>query len=104
LEQLDQKVDPPPEILVVLDNGFARLEGDDGLIRRPPRYVLQYTPKHASWLNQVECLFSMIARKPRRRGQSSSREDLVEEMMAFIAHHRDAVKPFKWVYDAKAAA
>jgi hypothetical protein len=39
-----------------------------------------------------------------RRGEFSSRDDLVAKMMAFIDHHSTTAKPFKWVYDAKVAA
>ncbi|MCU1492697.1 MAG: hypothetical protein JWO62_461 [Acidimicrobiaceae bacterium] len=69
-----------------------------------PRFVVQHTPAHASWLNQVECLFSILTRKLLRRGEFSSREDLVEKMLALVEHHSEGAKPFKWVYDAKVAA
>ena len=39
-----------------------------------------------------------------RRGEFSSREDLVAKMLAFVEHHSETAKPFKWVYKAKLAA
>jgi transposase len=68
-----------------------------------PRFVVHHTPVHASWLNQVEAFFSILTRKVLRRGEFDSREDLVKRMLAFIEHHAETAKPFKWVYDAKAA-
>jgi hypothetical protein len=66
--------------------------------------VVHHTPAHASWLNQVECFFSILTRKLLRRGEFSSREDLVAKMLAFVEHHSETAKPFKWVYNAKLAA
>ena len=59
---------------------------------------------HASWLNQVEAFFSILTRKVLRRGDFSSRDDLVAKMLAFIEHRNQTATPFKWVYDATRAA
>ena len=105
LEDLDQKIDADLEVHVVLDNGPSHTsKATTGWFAEHPRFVVHYTPKHASWLNQVECFFSILTRKLLRRGEFSSRQDLVDKMMAFIAHYSENAKPFRWVYDAKAAA
>jgi transposase len=105
LEELDQKIEPSLEVHVVLDNGSSHTsKATTAWFAEHPRFVVHYTPKHASWLNQVECFFSILTRKVLRRGEFSSREDLVEKMMAFIAHYSESAKPFRWVYDAKVAA
>ena len=43
-----------------------------------------YTPKHCSWLNQVEIWFGVLARKVLKRGNFTSAKDLGEKMGMFI--------------------
>jgi putative transposase len=58
-----------------------------------------YTPKHASWLNQVEIWFSILVRKLLRRASFISKEDLRQRILAFIDYfNRTMAKPFKWTY------
>jgi putative transposase len=67
------------------------------------RLVFHYTPNHASWMNQVEIWFSILARKVLRRGNFSSIADLIRKVLAFIAYYNDTMaKPFRWTYQAKA--
>jgi transposase len=64
--------------------------------------VFHYTPKHASWLNQVEIWLSILVRKLLRRGNFRSVEDLRNQVLAFIAYfNRTMAKPFKWTYQGK---
>jgi transposase len=63
------------------------------------RVVFHYTPKHASWMNQVEIWFSILARKVLKRGSFTSVEDLKAKVLAFIAYsNRTMAKPFRWNY------
>jgi hypothetical protein len=63
------------------------------------------TPRRTrAGLIRYRCFFSILTRKLLRRGEFSSREDLVAKMLGFIEHHSETAKPFKWVYDAKVAA
>jgi len=65
--------------------------------------VFHYTPKHSSWLNQVEIWLSILTRKLLRRGSFTSVEDLQATVLAFIAYYnRTMAKPFKWTYQGKA--
>ena len=58
-----------------------------------------YTPKHASWLNQVEIWFSILVRKLLRRASFSSKENLRQRILAFIDYFNATMaKPFKWTY------
>ena len=69
------------------------------------RIVFHYTPKHASWLNQVEIWFSILARKLLKRGNFTSVENLIAKVLAFIDYYnRTMAKPFKWTYKGKALA
>jgi transposase len=67
------------------------------------RIVFHYTPKHASWLNQIEIWLSILVRKLLKRGSFRSVEDLQHKVLAFIDYYnRTMAKPFKWTYQGKA--
>lgn len=67
--------------------------------------VFHYTPKHASWMNQVEIWFSILTRKLLKRGNFTSVEELIAKVLAFIEYYnRTMAKPFKWTYKGKALA
>jgi hypothetical protein len=67
--------------------------------------TFHFTPKHASWLNQIEIWFSILARKVIRRGNFLSTEDLKAKIEAFIAYFNTTMaKPFKWTYQGKPLA
>ena len=61
--------------------------------------VFYYTPKHASWMNQVEIWLSILVRKLLKRGTFLSLDDLRSQILAFIAYYnRTMAKPIKWTY------
>ncbi len=62
---------------------------------------LHFTPTHASWLNQVELFFSVLTRNVIKRGNFSSREDLVSKIMRFIETRNESAKPFAWTYSGE---
>ena len=69
------------------------------------RIVFHYTPKHASWMNQVEIWLSILVRKLLKRGNFTSVDDLRDKVFAFIAYFNATMaKPFKWTYRGKALA
>jgi hypothetical protein len=69
------------------------------------RIVFHYTPKHASWMNQVEIWLSILVRKVIKRGNFSSVKELKRKVLAFIEYYnRTMAKPFKWTYQGKALA
>jgi hypothetical protein len=64
--------------------------------------VFHYTPKHASWMNQVEIWLSILVRKLLRRGNFRSVSDLRDQVLAFIAYFNQTMaKPFKWTFHGK---
>ena len=66
------------------------------------RIRLLYTPKHTSWLNQIELWFSIVVRRLLKRGNFTSVEDLRERILAFIAYfNKTMAKPFKWTYKGR---
>jgi transposase len=69
------------------------------------RIGFHYTPKHASWMNQIEIWFSILSRKLLKRGTFSSVADLKAKVLAFIEYfNRTMAKPFRWTYQGKALA
>jgi hypothetical protein len=63
------------------------------------KVVFHYTPKHASWLNQIEIWLSILTRKLLKRGNFSSLEELREKVLSFVAYYNKTMaKPFKWTY------
>jgi hypothetical protein len=66
------------------------------------RIVFHYTPKHCSWLNQIEIWLSVLTRKLLKRGAFRSLDELKAKVLAFIAYYnRTMAKPFKWTYQGK---
>lgn len=64
--------------------------------------VFHYTPKHCSWLNQIEIWLSILVRKLLKRGSFLSVEDLKAKVLTFIDYYnRTMAKPFKWTYQGK---
>jgi len=67
--------------------------------------VFHYTPKHSSWLNQIEIWFSILARKLLKRGSFTSQDDLKNRLLNFINYfNKTMAKPFKWTYKGKVLA
>lgn len=61
-----------------------------------------YTPKHTSWLNQVEIWFSILVRKLLKRASFSSLDDLRQRILSFIGYfNRTMAKPFNWTYTGR---
>ena len=65
-----------------------------------PRWHVHYTPKHASWVNQVELFFSILQRRVITNGDFPSRDDLIAKLLAFITTYNEKAKPFRWTYAA----
>ena len=64
-----------------------------------------YTPKHTSWLNQVEIWFSILARRLLKRASFTSVEALEKRVLAFIEYFNATLaKPFKWTYKGRPLA
>jgi transposase len=66
------------------------------------RITFHFTPKHASWINQVEIWFSILVRKLLRRGNFTSKEHLQQRIESFIAYFNATMaKPFRWTMKGK---
>jgi len=104
LDHLDTEI-PVVEgqrIVAVSDNLSTR--GTDEVnqwLKQHPRWSFQFTPKHASWLNQIEIFFSILWRRLLKHGIFTSENDLAQQMLAYIETYNQTAKPFKWTYTGK---
>lgn len=61
-----------------------------------------YTPKHSSWLNQIEAIFGMFNRRVMRGGSFTSKEDLMNKLRAFTKYFNETIaKPMKWTFTGR---
>jgi hypothetical protein len=69
------------------------------------KHVVHFTPKHGSWLNQVEIWFGVLCRRLLRRGEFRSVEELAERILEFIDYYdRHDAHPYEWTYTGKPLA
>jgi hypothetical protein len=66
-----------------------------------PRFVVHFTPTHASWMNLVEVWFGIIERQAIRRGVFTSVKDLNTKIRVFIDGWNDRSHPFVWTKTAE---
>jgi transposase len=84
------------EIHVILDNYSPHKRNDDWLAKFQGRVQFHFTPTSASWLNQIEIVFSLLQRKTLNGGNFKSKDQLREAIEAFIQRHNERAKPFRW--------
>ena len=87
---------PQRELHVIVDNLNIHKPKRDRWLRQNPQVHLHFTPTHASWLNQVEVWFSLLARQALRGASFTSVQQLREAIDAFIAVHNPKAAPFEW--------
>lgn len=70
-------------------------------LREPTHQIpFVYLPKHTSWLNQIECWFSILTRRLIRRGNFTSTDDLKQQILEFIPYfNRTLAQPFLWKFE-----
>ncbi len=69
------------------------------------RHVVHFTPKHGSWLNQIEIWVGVLSRRVLRRGNFTSVADLAQKILAYIAHYNaHFAHPYEWTYTGKPGA
>ena len=91
-------------VYVIWDNLNTHYDGKDQRwarfnARHGERFHFVYTPIHASWMNQVECWFSILQRRVIRYGSFPSQKALRRAVEAFIAYWNTCERhPFRWTW------
>lgn len=98
LKELDKYYPAKSTIRVVLDNHSAHISKETMkyLGSRPGRFVYVHTPKHGSWLNLIESVFSKMARTFLRHIRVESKEELKERILLGINEFNAAPVVYKW--------
>jgi len=69
------------------------------------KHVLHFTPKHGSWLNQIEIWFGVLQRRVIRRGNFRSKADLARKILEYIVYYdTHLAHPYCWTYTGKPLA
>ncbi len=87
---------------IVCDNLSAH-DTDDafGWFEEHPRWKRHFTPKHGSWLNQVEQAFSILDRRVLACGSFTSTDELRERVYEYMLWHNEHGRAFDWTYRPK---
>ena len=92
----------PVELHLVMDNYAAHKHPNvKAWLAEHPRFVVHFTPTHASWMNLVEVWFGIVERQAIRRGVFKSVKDLNAKVRAFIDGWNDRSHPFYWTKTAE---
>jgi transposase len=87
---------PDREIHAVLDNLNAHKPKDDRWLKRQPKVHFHFIPTHSSWLNQVECWFSIFRRQALRGASFTSPQQLRQAIDDFVEVYNEKAAPFEW--------
>lgn len=87
---------PDKEIHVILDNLNTHKPKEDRWLGRHPNVHFHFTPTHASWLNQVECWFSILWRAALKGASFTSPRRVREAIDCFITAYNQNAAPFEW--------
>jgi transposase len=100
LGKLDQGYPPQIRIRLLLDNHSAHIskETQTWLSLHPQRFEFVFTPKHGSWLNIVETMFSKMARSMLRGIRVTSKQELIDRIHLYFAQINADPVIFRWKY------
>src|ERR671918_59078 len=87
---------PDRQIHVILDNLRTHKPKRDQWLNRHKNVHFHFTPTHASWLNQVEIWFSILARSTLQGASFTSVAQLRAAIDAFIESYNQHAVPFQW--------
>src|SRR5216683_8443527 len=88
---------PLDELHVVLDNlNIHKNEAAKQWLLSHPRVHFHYTPTHASWMNMVECFFSILTRQALTHSVQRSKKDLKDFLLRYLKKYSQNPTPFTW--------
>ncbi len=87
---------PEREIHVILDNLNTHKPKHDRWLSRHTRVHFHFTPTHASWLNLVECWFSILSRAALRGASFADVRQLRAAIDDFVGVYNPTAAPFEW--------
>ena len=88
---------PDRDLHVVLDNlNIHKNDAAQRWLERHPRVHFHHTPTHASWVNLVECFFSILSKRGLTQSVHHSKQQLKDFLLKFLTHYNDSCQPFVW--------
>ena len=88
---------PLRELHVVLDNlNIHKNEAAKQWLLRHPRVHFHYTPTHASWMNMIECFFSILTKQALTQSVHRSKKDLKDFLLRYLKKYSQNPTPFTW--------
>ena len=85
------------ELHVVLDNlNIHKNEAAKQWLLRHPRVHFHYIPTHASWMNMIECFFSILTRQALTQSVHRSKKDLKDFLHRYLKKYSENPTPFTW--------
>jgi transposase len=87
---------PGREVHVILDNLNTHKPKRDRWLALHPNVHLHFTPTYSSWLNQVECWFSILSRSALRGASFTSAQQLRAAIDDFVKVYNKQAAPFEW--------
>lgn len=100
LQKLDETYPAGQVLRLVLDNHSAHISKETRtyLATKPQRFVFIFTPKHGSWLNIVESMFSKMTRTFLRGIRVRGKQELIERLHQYFAEVNARPVVFRWKY------
>lgn len=87
---------PGQELHIVLDNLSTHKPKHDRWLQAHPQVHFHFTPTHASWLNQIECWFSILSRQALQGASFTGIGQMRAAIDAFIKAYNQTAAPFEW--------
>src|SRR5271167_4749261 len=86
-----------PELHMVLDNlNIHKNQAAQCWLKRHPRVHFHYTPTHASWMNMIECFFSILTKQALTQSVQRSKKDLKDFLLRYLKKYSQNPTPFTW--------